>query len=309
MGLRLVAADAAETSETCSCDGFYIPEPYAPSPTILYAPTPRSRRESFTLVHELGHHLIRLDDGLLSAIADADEGRDRIEERICDAFAGRVLIPDDSVRVILNGEHPRAAHVTQLFNSCNGSLEACVVRLAEHLPCDGYIALLDRSTYTLRFASASPECGYSWGRGSKIPMNHSAWSAARSGSFNGEGEVVWASGQRKNMWLDAVGNGPLVTAVFSANRYWGGAGLSILSDASITKAMPTFMGGTCAHCGANVFGLRACDKCGDVKCRRCGRCGCGAPTPLMKTCSTCHMTKGKSQFHAGSLICRDCDPA
>ncbi len=308
LGILVVAADPGNTLEKCSCDGWYVPADYAPGlrPTIVYVRTPHSRRESFTLLHELCHHLVRLDLALLSEIADADGDGDEMEERICDAFAGRVLIPDEVVRAVLKGGRPRASHLPALFDACNGSLEACAVRLAEHLRCDGYVALLERATHTLRFASTSPEGAYAWGRGSKLPSGHPVWRAGESRAYNGEGAVVWASGYQKPMWLDAVGNGAVVCAVFSAERYWGGTGLSILSDAPSTKSMPMLVGGTCAHCGAGTYGLRACDKCGDVKCRKCGRCGCGAPKPAMRTCTKCYMMKARSQFRAGSSECREC---
>ena len=140
-----------------------------------------------------------------------------------------------------------------------------------------------------------------------MPADHPAWRAAAAGSFRGEGEVVWRSGYRRNLWLDAVGDGGLVIAIFAADRYWLASGLGILSDPSTTRPTPILLSGTCWNCGAGVFGTRACEKCGDVKCRVCGKCGCGKPIPLEKVCTHCHMIKGKAQFRSGSLICRACE--
>jgi hypothetical protein len=258
------------------------------------------------VLHELGHHLIRLDHQLLSKIADEDD-RDIIEERICDAFAGHVLIPDDIMRSVLDSRRPEAEDLRRLFNASMGSLEACAVRLAERLRCEGYVALLDRHSRTVRFAAGSPECGYAWGRGSPVPIEHPAWRASAGGSYRGQGEVVWRSGYRRNFWLDAVGDEKLVLTVFAENRYWADSGLGILSDPSKTRPTPIVFSGTCRHCGAGVYGTRACDKCGDVKCRACGKCGCGAPIPLEKICTKCHMIKGKAQFRTRSFVCRECE--
>jgi IrrE N-terminal-like domain len=310
MGVMVAEMPPASTSEACSCDGAYFPATPATEALIGYAKTPGSRRENFTLLHELAHHLIRLDDHLLCEIADFDGDMDTLEERICDAFAGRVLVPDEVVTRVLGSRRPEAADLRALFQACNGSREACAVRLAERLPCDGYVALLDQTTRTVRFASASPGSEYAWGRGSPLPSGHVAWRAVAAGSYRGEGEVVWRSGQRKQFWLDAVCDGSTaVVAIFAANRYWTGSGLSILSDVSTTKATPTLFSGTCRHCGADTYGTRACEKCGDVKCRKCGKCGCGAPAPLVKTCTECHMQKGKALFPAGSSVCRECKDA
>lgn len=306
MGIRVHALDALATSEACACDGAYFPEPYAPVPTIGYVSTPGSRREKFTLLHELGHHLLRLDHSLLSRIGDEDDP-DAFEERTCDAFAGSILVPDDVTRALLANRRPEAADLMRLYDTSNGSREACAVRLAEHLRCEGYVALLDTPTRTLRFASPSPEAPYRWRRGSNIPSGHAAWKAVSTGAYRGEGEIVWQSGYRQQLWLDAVRVGSLVVAIFSADRYWQASDLGILSDPAITRSAPVAFSGTCPHCGSNVYGLRACDQCGNVKCRKCGKCGCGAPPPAQRVCTSCHMVKGKAQFRAGSAVCKDCD--
>ncbi len=143
--------------------------------------------------------------------------------------------------------------------------------------------------------------------GSPIPANHPAWQAQKTGTFRGEGEIVWRSGHRRNMWLDAVAAKGVVTAIFSADRYWAASGLGILSDPSQTKATPYLVSGTCWNCGAGVYGTRTCEQCGDIKCRGCGRCGCGKPKPLVRTCRTCQMIKGKAQFRSGAEMCRECE--
>jgi hypothetical protein len=110
-----------------------------------------------------------------------------------------------------------------------------------------------------------------------------------------------------NLWLDAVAEDRLVHAVFSETRYWGGEGLSVL-DQPPTSARPTTMSGTCRHCGASTWGYTACATCGDVQCRDCGRCGCGAPVPTTRVCLRCHLHKGKAQFRSpASTVCRDCE--
>jgi hypothetical protein len=110
-----------------------------------------------------------------------------------------------------------------------------------------------------------------------------------------------------NLWLDAVADGRLVHAVFSETRYWSGEGLSVL-DQLPTSARPTAMSGTCRHCGANTWGYTACPACGDVQCRDCRGCGCGAPALATRVCSACHLEKGKGQFRSpASTVCRDCE--
>lgn len=291
-------------TDECTCDGAYLQD----QGVICYVPTPNSRRENFTVLHEFGHHLVRADHDLLSELADTDDdGGVAAEERICDAFAGSVLIPDAAVDAVLAGRRPRATDVRRLYDGTAGSMEACAVRLAERIGCDGYVALLEPGTRRVRFASASPQSQYSWGRGSLLPHDHTAWKAV-GGTHQGQGDVVWSSGNRRRMWVDAAATGPIVVAVFSDDLYWTttSPGLSLLDEPGVTRAAPVAYGGACRHCGGPAFGTRVCAKCGDATCKRCGRCGCGAPPPTTRTCTQCHMTKGKAQFRGSSSVCRQC---
>ncbi len=303
-GVRVRAVPSSDATDACSCDGAYFYDQRA----ICYVATPRSRRENFTVLHEFCHHLVMSDDDLLSELADADaEGGVAVEERICDAFAGRILIPDEAVAAVLVGRRPRAADVRALYDATAGSMEACAVRLAERISCEGYVALLDRDRRQVRFASQSGEFDYVWRRGSPLPIDHPAWGAGADGTYVGEGDVIWSSRYRKRFWLDTVGAGAIVIAVFSLDRYWPAAGLSLLGEPGVTRSTPQVYSGTCRHCGGPAYGTWACEVCGDARCRVCKRCGCGAPAPATKTCTKCHLTKGKAQFRAGAAVCRECD--
>jgi Zn-dependent peptidase ImmA (M78 family) len=234
-GVRVRAVATSDATDECSCDGAYFHDQRA----ICYVATPRSRRENFTVLHELGHHLVMSDDDLLSELADVDAvGGVGAEERICDAFAGRLLIPDEAIAAVLGGRRPRAADVRALYDATAGSMEACAVRLAERISCEGYVALLDRERRQVRFASQSAEFEYVWRRGTSIPRDHSVWQTGVNGTFVGQGDVVWTSRYRKRFWLDAVGAGTVIIAVFSADCYWAHDGLTILDDPGVTRAAP-----------------------------------------------------------------------
>lgn len=305
MGIRIRAGEVLSVTDECGCDGMYV---RGSPPTILYLPTPGSRRENFTVAHELAHHLIRESDDVNSTLADiGDDGGVQAEERLCDAFAGRVLIPDQAIDRVLEKRHPEAVDVLALYAQSAGSREACAVRLAERLPCFGYIALLDATRREVRFASPSPQCEYRWSPGTQISPGHPVWQARQSGqSFRGEGPIEWGSFKR-NVWIDAIRERNTVIAVFAAERHWSSPGLSLLGGTGPTKPRPTLLSGTCRHCGAESWGYKACDKCGDPWCKRCKKCGCGAPSERPhKTCSRCKLTRATSQFEKGSEICRDC---
>jgi Zn-dependent peptidase ImmA (M78 family) len=303
LGIKVIVFNMDWASEECACDGVYS---WQLRPTIAYLPTPGSRRENFTLLHELGHHLFRQSDDVISALADLDDEDGRIaEENLCDAFAGRTLIPDEIVNKVLHGRRPEARDLSELFDNSIGSREVCAIRLAERMACFGYVAVLDPLDHSVRFASGSPQCQYRWKRGSKLPPSHPVWQASKKpDGFRGEGPVIW-NGGRKSMWLDAIKDGRAVVAIFSEERYWKASGLNILSGTS-TMARPPAMSGTCRHCGADTWGYRACEKCGDVRCNECGKCGCGARERMEKVCVRCGLLKATALFEQGSDRCRDC---
>jgi Zn-dependent peptidase ImmA (M78 family) len=305
IGIRVRPLEEVPASELCACDGAFFEYPF---PNIAYAPTPGSRRERFSLVHEFAHYLIRRHHDILSALHDLDEDAGRVaEERVCHAFAGQILVPVEVIERILGGRSPEARHLRELFTASSASLEACAVRLAEYLPANGYVVIADPTGQRIRFASPSPTASYQWGRHTPLPDQHPLWRVLGSGAYRGQGQVVWASGSRMNLWLDAVADGHLVHAVFSETRYWGGEGLSVL-DQLPTAARPTALSGSCRHCGAATWGYTACTSCGDVRCRTCGRCGCGAQAPTTRVCPVCHLAKGKGQFRSPrATICRECE--
>lgn len=143
-GIRVEPFNAFPYQEgDCSCDGIFHP---GPPPAIGYRPTPHSRRDQFTLIHEFGHYAVRHDDDVLSELAEFDDGGKETEERVCDTFAGSILVSDDIVATVLDSERPMAAHLAELYDQSHGSREACAVRLAERLPGFGYVVIADPHT-------------------------------------------------------------------------------------------------------------------------------------------------------------------
>ena len=307
IGIRVESFDGQiYASGDCSCDGIFHPGPPA---AIGYRPTPSSRRQRFTLIHEFGHYSVRKNDSVLSSLADmGDDGGRQAEERVCDALAGLVLIPDSTVDSLLNGDRPLAQHVAELYDRSHGSREACAVRLAERLPAFGYVVIGDPDSKTIRFASPSPTNQYPWHRESKLPDSHAIWRAVDAGQYRGQGPVIWPSGQARELWIDAVAHGREVHAVFTEHRHWKASGLSVL-DGGVRQARGTAYSGTCRRCNKATWGYRLHEQCGELWCKHCGKCGCGTPSrPEPKTwaCIRCGLTKRSGLFPNDGNVCVDC---
>lgn len=305
-GIKVEPFDFDYSQGDCSCDGIYH---QGPPKVIGYRPTPGSRRGVFTLNHEYCHALIKENDEILSHLADmGDDGGREAEEKVCDAFAAAIVIPEQAVSEALHGEKPHARHVGELYDRSHGSREACAVRLAEQLPYFGYVVIADPTTKTIRFASPSPTTVPVWRRGTRLAEGHRLWSAARQGEYRGEGNVEWPSGEKRSLWMDAVAFRSEVHAVFTDHRYWSARGVSIL-DGGARNARPTSYQGTCGHCGSHKWGYTLHEQCEETWCRKCGRCGCGAPPksePETKQCGRCGVSKRAHLFPSEGQVCRDC---
>lgn len=79
-----------------ACDGVS----FLQGGVILYAPTPASRRENFTLAHELGHWLAERAPDIYDWIADQDEPG-RLLETVCDPIAQQLLLPESAATAVI----------------------------------------------------------------------------------------------------------------------------------------------------------------------------------------------------------------
>lgn len=145
--LRVPEFVPADAQSDCSVAGGYRESP----PTLVVTQSMSMRRQHFTLLHELGHHLQRTDLALGEAVLAHPEP-DLFEEAACDAFAARILLPDDMVASVLGPEGPSARSAVELFALSNASRAAISVRLAGMLVSAGVVAVVDEAG-TVTFAA------------------------------------------------------------------------------------------------------------------------------------------------------------
>ena len=191
------------------CDGSSITD----SGIILYRPT-NSRRENFTLLHELAHHLIANDEACLNWLADRPESLRELEQ-LCDCLAAALLIPRQLIDTALAGRPPSATTLDKLYGSSQGSRSACAVALAQRLPCDGFVALVDTTTSSIFFSARARDTRpYGW-KGDAVPAGHPLRVAPVA-----EKAVTWwpyPEGEHRQFYLSAMAEGDLIYAVFAEN--------------------------------------------------------------------------------------------
>lgn len=125
-------------SGSCGIDGTYDPD----RRLVTVAERASGRRMSFTLLHELGHHLLRDDRACVRYLLPLNTERQRVaEETIADAFAAEILVPTATASAVLGSGTVRARAVARLFEESPASRSACATRAAEQCPGSGYIVV------------------------------------------------------------------------------------------------------------------------------------------------------------------------
>jgi len=130
----------ADAQLDCSVSGGYRENP----PTLVVTRSMSTRRQHFTVLHELGHHIQRTELALGEAVL-AHREPELFEEAACDAFAARLLLPQDMVASVMAPDGPNARIAVELFALSNASRAAISVRLAGLLKPAAVVAVLDES--------------------------------------------------------------------------------------------------------------------------------------------------------------------
>lgn len=262
----MASASLAERGDRGWCDGISITQ----GGIIIYRAT-ASRREGFTLLHELAHHLIELDEDCLSWLADQPDPQHVIEQ-ICDHVAAQLLVPAAAVDSALDGGPPSASALLRLFEATNASRSACAVALARKLPCDGFVLLVEEGSEEVFFGARTRETRpYGW-RGDRIPADHPL---ARD--FPPDRALTWwprpAGNVRREYFMSADTFEGWVVAVFAENNLWGVPGFHLPQVVEEDKGNDAPI--SCRRCGFNGRSrMWPCRECSVPECPRCRQCDC-----------------------------------
>lgn len=284
----------------CSVDGYYDEFIDPASPRILYSDEVVAERARFTIIHELGHHILNtvgaalLDD--LDRIGGSASGAHRAEEAACHQFAGQVLVPTKLLDDIIGSDALTPKHVVWLRDMTTASWEALAVSAAGYSGAKTAVALV-RSPGEVSFVAANRLAP--WPRGSPVQPGGPLARALRCRSTRARREVYrYGLGGAEALFCDTlrVDDG-LAVAVMSPRRSDGG--LSILEPVEPTwKDREEF----CAWCNMERD-VGWCHECSGQRCRDCERCGCDVPinNPV---CPKCFLA---GPVRAGSEVCVDCE--
>lgn len=293
---------ASLTSGDCSVDGFYECNVDPSRPWILYSADVAAERARFTILHELGHHLLNttaahlLDD--IDALGTAHSGAAQAEEAICHRFAGRVLIPQNLIDSAFAGDVPLPVEITALHDQTVASWEAVVVRAAEAARRKATVVLI-REPGRVGFASTSSRMAAGWPRGSIL---QASGPLSRALSVDRQRAVKdcyrWDLPYAEQLYCDTLRvHEQLAVAVLSDKPSDGH--FDILEEIEPSwKSKEEF----CLRCGEERD-VGWCDNCSGRYCSGCGSCGCNQPIEN-PVCSNCFLANPR---RPGAAICIDCE--
>lgn len=291
------AAQVAERSK-CSTDGYYEANLDPVRPWILYADDVAPARVRFTLLHELGHHLLAGDAAeLLDAIDVLGDGdADAAEEQVCHRFASLVLIPDAEIGRLAPPLTPE--QVSAVKKATGASWEATAVRLAAAAD-EPLAVLLVRDHGTVSFAASSPRLGPWWPRGSRLDP-HGPLRRLPARRLTARKEIYrFGLGGARSMFADAEPASTTMAVAVLRDRPSDGH-FEILDEPEQTWKERLLYCEVCS--GERSTGW--CGLCRAPFCDECERCGC-APAPKRNTlCDHCKMERPKQP---GAAMCYDCE--
>lgn len=298
--VRAQAIPAAQVAERgkCSTDGYYEANLDPTHPWILYADDVAPARVRFTLLHELGHHLLAgaavelLDPIDVLGRGDAEAA----EEQVCHRFASLVLIPDAEVGRLEPPLTPE--QVTTVREATGASWEATAVRLATAAE-ETLAIVLMRDHGTVSFAASSPRLGPWWPRGSPLDP-HGPLRRLPSRRLTARRETYrFGMGGAKSMFADAGPASASMAIAVLRDRPSDGH-FEILDEPEPTWKERLLY---CEACGGDRS-TGWCEVCRGPFCDQCERCGCAAAPKKNARCDCCKMERPR---RPGAAMCFDCE--
>lgn len=287
-------------AQHCSLDGEYNDYLDPERPLILYSDSGGSQRARFTIVHELGHHILASDGAFLlddlDQIGESYGGAVQAEEAACHQFAGRVLVPAEVLARVI-GEGPvEPRHILRLHEDSDASWEAVAIRAADHARADTAVVLI-RDRGHVSFVTANWPTF--WARNSPVKPGGPLDRALRHNS-RGESEVFrYGLGGADAMFCDTVRVDDRFAVAVISRRRNSERGLSFLEEVEPKWREEVEF---CLRCNVE----RDEDWCENCKGRRCPECkGCGCQVPVENPlCPGCSLRNPRKP---GARFCVDCE--
>lgn len=303
LGLSVQAMDRLNDTrhDGGACDGVS----FLREGLILYASSPNSRRENFTLGHELGHYLVDQNATIMNWLGDQPEAMAQLET-ICDRIASGLLLSQDDVDLVIQGRPITAAYVLDLYANSKASRPACAIAVADRMRGLGAVAIINADTRVVGSSSVHPDPDLGWPevfpwRGQPVPSGHPLLALKAGGSMRRRSYWANAWGAQQRYYIDAHHDGRRLVAVFADTDIWGCETLHLDPE---REYLNTPAGQVCC-CGAthHVRGY-PCPTCRKHYCPSCKQCPCEKSAARESTCSRCFLSYQPHLLIRG--LCEEC---
>ncbi|MFC8730924.1 ImmA/IrrE family metallo-endopeptidase [Luteimicrobium sp. NPDC057192] len=281
----------------CSLGGTYDPE--LNPPRLRIAVSSSGRRDGFTLLHEVCHHLMYTDPAWSLTVLPgipADK-RHMLAEMVANSFAAGILLPAATVNPTFAGGVTAAA-IRALCEGSEASATACCVR-ALHAPGDRLVLFTDLDGKP--WYSGSTGIPYNPGKRITQPSVARAVAAAQD-SASGTARIVGAEGIRYS-------TGTTDTDVVVDVALRGGGVFVVVTRAphdDRLRAAGQSGEVECPQCDATFTvadAVRQCQTCGLWACPECGGCECEQASVV---CELCFLTLPDALARAGATRHDEC---
>ncbi len=277
------------------CDGVSIIE----SGVILFRPT-RSRRENFTLMHELGHHLLENNIDCLAWIADQSDPP-KVLEQLCDQIAADLLITSALVDQLIGQRNPDATALLDLYDRTEASRSACAIAIARRLPCDGFVLLVEDGADSVFFAARARDTRpYGW-RNDPLPAGHPLGQSSPPARA-----LAWwpypTGGERREYFMSTATSGGWTVAVFAENNLFDVPGFHIPQPVEDDRGYEGEVTCPCGYTGRTRWW--PCKSCGKPECPKCGECDCTRRDRKAVACDNCFASVPPHLIESG--LCDQC---
>lgn len=279
-----VVAEPALTSQRGAgglCDGLS----FAKNNTIMYSPTPGSRKENFTLLHEVGHILVERDDEALNWLADRDDPDSEVE-RLCEEIAADLAIPESLLDDVVGSGPITGEDLKVIVARSAASGPACAIALSNRLS-SGAVVIIDRAIGRVVHSALRGDdlAIYPW-RNAAVPVTHPLLTLQPGDTVTRK--MSWSDQWERSQkyYVSAIATEKRIYAIFSTTDLWrvevfhGG-------HAPPAKSNAPRLGLRC-HCGyvGRAFGW-PCASCKRQYCPRCDECDCPRRDRAQGVCTKC----------------------
>jgi hypothetical protein len=280
------------------CDGLSFAEHH----TVIYAPSEGSKRENFTLLHEVAHILAENDDEVLVWLADRDDPADELEH-LCDEIAAALAVPEDLLDAIMGTGPMTADDLRTLVARAAASGPTCAIAFSSRLS-SGAVVIIDRASGCVIHSSLRGDdlTVYPW-KGNDVPAGHPRLKLQPGSTTTSKSywENQWS--RRQIYYLSAVATEKRTYAIFSVEDLWGVDRFhGGQAQPDRTKAPRSGVRCSCGYRGETTGW--PCDVCEHPYCPRCGDCDCPRRERAQTLCTACFCTTPPVDLVDG--VCSNC---